>query len=392
MGEELFDTLRTWAEIDLDALQHNFNAARNHLPKKMKLLAVIKSDAYGHGAVRIARLLEGQADFFAVAMTDEAVELRQAGIKTPIMLLGLVQPSDYARVIKHDLSLAVSSLDAARALSECAVNMGGKARVHIALDTGMSRIGFACDDRSITEIMALSHLPGIAVEGIFSHFALADAYDKTYANYQLAQFEQVTSTLSERGLNIPIKHLFNSAAIVDMPPQFDMAREGIILYGMYPSPEVTLSRIGGIKSVMALRTHVVYLKTLPAGVSVSYGCTYKTDRDTVVATLSAGYADGVPRLLSNKGRVIINGTTAPIIGRVCMDQFMVDVTDVPGVKVGDTATIFGRDGELEISADTVAAYAGTIGYELTCGINRRVPRVYMKDGRIDSIKRVLPGD
>ena len=389
---DIFDTLRTWAEIDLDALQHNFNAARKHLPEKMKLLAVIKSDAYGHGAVRIAKLLEGQADYFAVAMTDEAVELRNAGIKTPILLLGLAQPSDYPRIVKHELSAAVSSVKGAEELSECAVKFGTKVKVHIALDTGMSRIGFPCDEKTVSEISYISKLPGIDVEGIFSHFALADAYDKSYADYQLERFGKVTDALNNAGVNIPIRHIYNSAALVDMPARYDMAREGIILYGMHPSPEVELSRIGGIKGVMSLRTHVVHIKTLPAGVAVSYGCTYRTERDTVVATLSAGYADGVPRLLSNKGKVIIGGKIVPIIGRVCMDQFMIDVTDVPDVKVGDTATIFGRDGELEITADSVAESIGTIGYELTCDINRRVPRVYMKDGKIDSIKRVLPDD
>ena len=202
----------------------------------------------------------------------------------------------------------------------------------------------------------------------------------------------MTEKLKKIGVNIPIRHLYNSAALVDMPARFDLVREGIILYGMHPSPETELSKIGGIKGVMSLRTHVAYVKTLPAGVSVSYGCTYTTERETVVATLSAGYADGVPRLLSNKGNVIIGGKIAPIIGRVCMDQFMVDVTHVPEVKAGDTATVFGRDGELEITADEVAESIGTIGYELTCDINRRVPRVYIKDGRIDSIKRVLPDD
>ena len=389
---DIFDTLRTWAEVDLDALMYNFSVARKHLPKDTKLLAVIKSDAYGHGAVRIARLLEEKADYFAVAMTDEAVELRNARIKTPILILGLCMPSDYPRIIKHGLTAAVSYAEEAEALSECAARMGKTAKIHIALDTGMSRIGFPCEDRTVETVKHIAGLPGIYLEGIFSHFAKADAYDKTYAEYQLERFEIMTEKLKKIGVNIPIRHLYNSAALVDMPARFDLVREGIILYGMHPSPETELSKIGGIKGVMSLRTHVADVKTLPAGVSVSYGCTYTTERETVVATLSAGYADGVPRLLSNKGNVIIGGKIAPIIGRVCMDQFMVDVTHVPGVKAGDTATVFGRDGELEITADEVAESIGTIGYELTCDINRRVPRVYIKDGRIDSIKRVLPDD
>lgn len=385
----IFDSLRTWAEVDLDAVEHNFMAARNHLPKEMKLLVTVKANAYGHGALTVAKLLEDKADYFALAAMDEAVQLRQAGISTPLLVLGPVMPADYIRAAKYDVTLTVSSLEEAKAISTCAEESGKKITVHFALDTGMSRIGFACTEAAAKEIREAVSLPGLYAEGIFSHFALADSKDKTYANFQVENFRRM---LEQIGVDFPIRHLYNSAAIVDMEPEFDMAREGIILYGLNPSDEVDVSRIGGVKPVMALRSHVSFVKPLPAGTPVSYGCTYQPERDSIIATVMAGYADGVPRLLSNCGEVIIRGMKAPIVGRVCMDQFMVDVTHIPGVCAGDTVTIFGTDGGKTITADEVAERAQTIGYELACGIALRVPRVYLKNGEVDSIVRALPGE
>lgn len=385
----IFDSLRTWAEVDLDAITHNFMAARNHLPENMKLLVTVKANAYGHGALTIAKHLEGKADYFALAAMDEAVQLRQAGIRTPMLILGPVQKADYIRAAKHDVALAVSSLDEAKAISACAEENGKNITVHFALDTGMSRIGFACTEVAAKEIEEAVQLPGLYAEGIFSHFALADSKDKTYANFQADNFRRMLNAI---GVDFPIRHLYNSAAIVDMKPEFDMAREGIILYGLNPSDEVDLSRVGGVKPVMALRSHVSFVKPLPAGTPISYGCTYRPEHDSVIATVMAGYADGVPRLLSGCGEVIIRGVKAPIVGRVCMDQFMVDVTHIPGVCAGDTVTIFGTDGNETITADEVAEKAQTIGYELVCGIAPRVPRVYMKNGEVESIARVLPGE
>lgn len=384
-----FDTLRTWAEVDLDAIAHNFRAARDHLPKDMKLLVTVKANAYGHGAVRVAQLLQNQADYFALAAMDEAVQLRQAGIRTPLLILGPVQPADYGRAAKYNVAMTVSSLKEAGAISDCGISCGKRITVHIALDTGMSRIGFPCTEAAAREIREAAALPGICAEGIFSHFALSDSPDKSYANLQTENFRRMLGAI---GVEFPIRHLYNSAAIVDMPPEFDMAREGIILYGLLPSDTVDLSRIGGVKPAMALRSHVSFVKTLPAGMPISYGCTYCADRDSVIATVMAGYADGVPRLLSNRGEVIIRGVKAPIVGRVCMDQFMVDVTHIPGVQPGDTATIFGTDGEAVITADEAAEKAQTIGYELVCGIAPRVPRVYLKNGEVESIARALPGE
>ena len=384
-----FDTLRTWAEVDLDAIAHNFRAARNHLPKDMKLLVTVKANAYGHGALRVAQLLQNRVDYFALATMDEAVQLRQAGIRTPLLILGPVQPADYDRAAKYDVALTVSSLQEAGAISACGVSCGKKITVHMALDTGMSRIGFPCTEEAARQIRQAAALPGIYAEGIFSHFALSDSPDKSYANFQTENFRRMLAAI---GVDFPIRHLYNSAAIVDMPPEFDMAREGIILYGLLPSDTVDLSRIGGIKPAMALRSHVSFVKTLPAGTPISYGCTYCADRESVIATVMAGYADGVPRLLSNRAEVIIRGMKAPIVGRVCMDQLMVDVTHIPGVQPGDTVTIFGTDGEATITADEAAEKARTIGYELVCGIAPRVPRVYLKNGEVDSIARTLPGE
>lgn len=381
------DSLRTWAEVDLDAVLHNFMAARTHLPENLKLLVTVKANGYGHGAVPIAKLLEGKADYFALAAMDEAVQLRQAGIRAPLLILGPVLPADYPRAAAYDVDLTVSSLEEAKAISACAESQGKKITVHFALDTGMSRIGFACTEAAAEEIRAASQLPGLIPKGIFSHFAMSDSKDKSYVNLQTENFRRM---LAYVGVDFPIRHLYNSAAIAELEPEFDMAREGIVLYGLQPSDEVNLDAIGGVNPVMSLRSHVSFVKHLSAGTPISYGCTYVTEKDSVIATVMAGYADGVPRLLSNQGEVIIHGVKAPIVGRVCMDQLMVDVTHIPGVQPGDIVTIFGTDGEETITADEVAAKAQTIGYELVCGIAPRVPRVYLKNGEVDNIARNLP--
>ncbi len=385
--KKLTDQLRTWAEIDLDAILYNFRAAKARLPHKTKLLAVLKANAYGHGAIRIGKLLENEADYFAVAFTDEALELRHAGITTPILILGHVPVSDFPLLARYDITATVDSLAEAELLSETAKAAGKPAKLHIAVDTGMSRIGFACTDEAIKQIKQIAALPMLDLEGIFSHFAAADSTDKRYTLMQLERFNRFYDRLTEAGIRIPLRHIQNSAGIVDLACEFEMAREGIILYGMLPSFETDLSKIGGIRPVMSLRTHVVHVATLPAGTPVSYGCTYITDRETKVATLSVGYADGFPRLLSGKGKVLINGKEAPLIGRICMDQCMADVTELPCVQSGDIATLFGQDGDRTISPDTLAQMIGTIGYELVCNINPRVPRVFLKDSKLDSVDR-----
>lgn len=383
------DTLRTWCEIDLDAMLHNFTAARRHLPDEVLLAAVIKANAYGHGAVEAAKLLEGKADRFAVAMTDEAVELRKAGIETPIFLLAPTPESDFEAIARYDIEAAVPSFAYGKALCAYGAVHGKTIPYHIALDTGMGRIGFACTEQSLDEIEALTKLPGGKLLGVFSHYAKADCADKTYADEQTRRYKAMTAALEKRGITIPLKHLDNSAGLIEMPEKFDMVREGIILYGLKPSDEVDLSLIGGVKGVMALKSHISFLKTVTEPTPVSYGCTCVAQPGTKVATVSAGYADGVNRLLSNRGQVLVRGVRCPILGRVCMDQFMIDVTKVPEVQVGDTVTIFGRDGGDEITADDVADLIGTIGYEVTCLITPRVPRVYIRDGEIVSVQRPL---
>ena len=384
-------TLRTWAEIDLSAMLHNFMAARHHLPDEVLLAAVIKANAYGHGALEAARLLEGKADRFAVAMTDEAVELRKAGIETPIFLLASTPESDFEAIAAYDIEAAVPSFAYGKALCDYGAAHGKTIAYHIALDTGMGRIGFACTEQSLDEIEALSKLPGGKLLGVFSHYAKADYADKTYAREQTRRFKDFTDAMERRGIEIPLKHLNNSAGLIEMPEKFHMVREGIILYGLKPSNEVDLSRIGGIQGVMALRSHISFLKTVTAPTPVSYGCTYVAQPGTRVATVCAGYADGVNRLLSNRGEVLVRGKRCPIIGRVCMDQFMVDVTGVPEAQMGDVVTIFGRDGDDEITADDVADLIGTIGYEVTCLISPRVPRVYVEDGEVVRVHRPLIG-
>ncbi len=387
----VYDTLRTWCEIDLSAMLHNFMAARRHLPDKVLLAAVIKANAYGHGAVEAAKLLEGKADRFAVAMTDEAVELRKAGIETPIFLLAPTPESDFEAIARYDIEAAVPSFEYGQALCAYGAAHGKDIPYHVALDTGMGRIGFACTEQSLNEIETLTRLPGGKLVGVFSHYAKADYADKSYAIEQTKRYKAFTEAMERRGIHIPLKHLDNSAGLIEMPDKFDMVREGIILYGLKPSNEVDLSLIGGVRGVMALRSHISFLKTVSAPTPVSYGCTYVAQPGTRVATVCAGYADGVNRLLSNRGQVLVRGQRCPIIGRVCMDQFMIDVTGVPEAQVGDTVTIFGRDGDEEITADDVADLVGTIGYEVTCLVTPRVPRVYLEDDQVVGIHRPLIG-
>ena len=381
---EIFKSLRTWVEINLDALECNFDAVREELPENMKILAVVKANAYGHGAIGVAKFLEDKADYLAVAATDEALELRKNGVNCPILILGHIPYGDYDNIVKFNITPTISDFYEAELLSKAAVKAGVTAPLHIAVDTGMNRIGFPLNSESVKDIKAINSLPNVEIEGIFSHFAAADMADKAYTRKQVEKFDGFVKSLSEIGVDAPIKHLYNSAAIADLEKKYDMVRQGIILYGLRPSDEVEFNNIKVPQPVMSMKTRVVQVKTLPAGECISYGCTYTTEKETKVATLCAGYADGVTRVLSNNGEVLIRGKRAKIIGRVCMDQFMVDVTDIPDVEAGDTATIFGTDGEETISVDEIAKKANTINYEIICNINSRVTRVYMKNGKVES--------
>lgn len=371
---------RTQAKIDLDAVEYNYNNTRAKLPQGCKLLGVIKADAYGHGAVELARFLENKCDFFGVACIEEAIELKKADIKTPVLILGYVAPAFYDLVVKYDIRIPVFSYDTAKALSDEAVKQGKTVLFHFCIDTGMSRIGFQVNEESADVCKKICALPNIEAEGLFSHFATADETDLTKALAQRKKYKVFVEMLENRGIQIPIKHLNNSAGIMNFDEYFDMCRMGIILYGLYPSEEVDKSLLD-IKPVMSWLTHISHIKTLEAGREVSYGGTFKTTEPRVIATIPVGYADGYPRCLSNKGRVIINGQYAPIVGRVCMDQFMVDVTDVDGAGLDSTVTLVGKDGDAELSMEEVSNSAYSFNYELPCRVARRVPRTYYKDGK-----------
>lgn len=368
--------LRCYAEIDLDAIAHNIDEVRKKVGEEVGILAVIKADGYGHGAIPIAEKLKDKVQYLAVAAVEEAVELREAGMTLPILILGYTSPTQYEEVVRYDITQTIYTVDTAQKLSEEALRQGKCAKVHIALDTGMTRIGFVMSEASVEEIMQISRLSGIYLEGMFSHFSCADMYDKTYSKKQMAVYDWFVEELEKENICIPIKHLCNSAGIIEFDShRFNMVRSGIMTYGLYPSDEVRTDEVI-LQPALSWKTHVINVKTVEAGHGVSYGATYVTDRPTKIATLSVGYADGYPRALSNKGRVIIHGEYAPIIGRVCMDQMMVDVSHIDNVQIEDIAVLVGFDGDKHISVEEAADLSGSFNYEFVCGISHRVKRVY----------------
>lgn len=372
---------RVQAVINLDNIRHNISAMKSLVDKDKKMLAVIKADAYGHGAVEVAEALDDLVDFYAVAFIDEALELRRSGIDKPILILGYTDPVDYGLLLKYDVRPAMYETGDAQKLSELAVSMGTKAKIHIKVDTGMGRIGFPCDEAGVKNVEEISNMPGIEIEGIFTHYAKADEIDKTAAKGQLEKFRWINGQLAGLGIHIPIRHISNSAGIMEMDnSDFDMVRSGIVTYGLYPSDEVD-KNIVELRPAMRLMSKVIFVKDVKAGTGIGYGWSYIADHDIKVATVSAGYADGYPRAQSNTGRVIIHGEYAPIIGRVCMDQFMVDVSHIDGVQVRDDVILIGRDGDKEVTVEEVAEPANSFNYELVCNISRRVPRSYIRDGK-----------
>ena len=375
---------RTYAAINLDNIEYNYNSVRNKVAEGVRVLCVIKADAYGHGAAEIGRFLEGKADFFGVACTEEALELRKAGIETPVLILGRVFPWDYEEIVKHDIRIPIFNIEDAKALSDEAVRQGKTAPFHFCIDTGMSRIGFQITEESADIGKEITALPNIFAEGLFSHFATADSADLTRAKAQRERYKKFVGMLESRGINIPVKHLNNSAGIMNFDEYFDMCRMGIILYGLYPSEEVDKSLLS-IRPVMEWKTYISHVKTLEEGREISYGGTYRTEKDTKIATIPVGYADGYPRCLSNLGKVIINGQFAPITGRVCMDQFMVDVTGID-CKPGDEVVLVGTQGGATLTMEEVSNAAHSFNYELPCRVNKRVPRVYFRDGKVFSDK------
>lgn len=371
-------TKRTWAEINLSNLEHNYLTLRGMLPRGCRFLGVVKADAYGHGAIPVAKkLVELGAEYLAVACVDEAVELRQAGINAPILILGPTMPDYVDELLKYDLTQSVQDAELALNLSRAAVNAGKSMKIHIKIDTGMSRLGFLCSekgvDHSVQEILKVCSLPMLEHEGIFSHFANADG-DEEYTMRQFTRFMDVLDKLAARGVEFKIRHCAASAAVLHYPcTHLDMVRPGIALYGHYPDPSCEGLDGPGLLPVMTVKTRVIAVRELERGTFVSYGCTHTLARDSRLAVLPIGYADGLARSLSNRGEVLVHGVRAPILGRVCMDLCMVDVTEVPDVCVGDEVIVFGPELPLEEKADAV----GTIQYEMLCGISRRVPRVYI---------------
>lgn len=386
-------TYRVCAQIDLDAFEHNVEEIKRTMGEGSRLMGVIKTNAYGHGSVVLGRELERLgASWLAVACVDEGIELRKAGIHLPILVLGFTSPDQYGELLDHDITPTVFSVEMAKAMNETAMARNKILNIHIKLDTGMGRIGFLAGKESVADILRISRLSHIRVEGMFTHFACADMEDeksKAITRWQFEKYVQMEQWLAEGGLTLPIRHCANSAGIIDSPQMHeDMVRAGIILYGLYPSEEMPKDNLR-LMPVMSLKSHITYIKTLGPGEGISYGYTYVTDKETVVATIPVGYGDGYPRILSNRGHVLIHGQRVPIIGRICMDQFMVDVTGLDGVCEGDEVTLMGSDGEACIPVEELAAMAGSFNYEFVCDVGRRVPRVYVKNGQVREVVQYL---
>ena len=371
MINESREYFRTYASVDIGAIEHNLAEIKSKLNKDVLSLAIVKADAYGHGAVGVSKAITDKVDYFGIAELNEAVELREAGVNKPILVLSYTSPYLYETLILNELTQTIFNYDDAVELSKAAVRLNKIARVHIAVDTGMSRIGFFCNAESVEIVKRINDLPNIYIEGIFSHYACADCEDKSTTERQTAIFKDFIKSLELRGINIPIKHLCNSAGILTCDEMFNMVRIGIILYGLYPDEFVNDGSIS-LMPAMKIVSHVIHVKEVPAGSGVSYGHTYFTDKTTRIATVCIGYADGYSRTLSNKGRVLINGEFAPVIGRVCMDQLMVDVSHLQNVSVGDEVVILGKDGHNEITAEELARLTDTINYEVVCQFQKRV--------------------
>jgi alanine racemase len=383
----MMDTMRKpphllWAEIDLGAIAHNVGALKARLPAETRLLAAVKANAYGHGAVEVARTaLASGADCLGVARPGEGLALREAGIVAPILIFGYSPPEMAADLAAHQLEQCVYDLDSARAMADVLKESDTTLAVHLKVDTGMGRLGLPCPnpeavDRCVAMVQRLASLGTLRFQGLFSHFATADSRDKGFAQRQFRQFKACIEALAQNGLRPPLCHMANSGAIIDLPAtHLDMARAGISVYGLYPSDEVQISTVD-LRPALSLKARLIHVKTVPAGTPISYGCTWRASREAVIATVPIGYGDGYSRSLSNRGMMLVGGRRVPIVGRVCMDLTMVDLTDVPGVKIGDEVVVVGRQGGAEISADDVAAWSDTINYEVVTALTGRVPRIY----------------
>lgn len=383
----LKDTRPVWAEINLDNLANNIREVRRITEKDTLVTAVVKANGYGHDAIEVSKVfLNNGADRLAVATLSEAIQLRKAGLKAPILILGYTPNYQMKELIKNNIIATIYTLEQAKVLSNIAKELNKKAKLHIKIDTGMSRLGFSYNDSTVDRILKISKLKNLEIEGIFTHFAKADEKNKEFTDVQYKRFEKVTKALKQRGLDIPIKHVSNSAAIIDLPQyNLDMVRAGIMLYGLYPSDDVDKSNVN-LKPSMTLKAKLSYIKEVPENTGISYGHIYITNKRTKIGTLPLGYADGFTRLLSTKTKGTIKGKKVPIIGTICMDQCMVDLSELKDVTVDDYVTLFsdGKDNTLHI--DDVANVLGTINYEIVCMIGKRVPRVFIKDNNIIKIK------
>lgn len=378
---------RVYATVDLDAVVSNMKSMREALPATTGIMGVVKADGYGHGAVPVARAMDPYVEGYAVSNIDEGISLRRHGIKKPILILGVTHSQRFEDLLRYDIQPAMFRLKEAKELSELAAEQGKKAKIHLALDTGMSRIGMQPDRESAKEAAQMAALYGIELEGLFTHFARADEADKSFYQTQFERYQEFLSYLKEYGVTIPVRHCSNSAGIVENldSNQMDMVRAGICIYGLYPSDEVDRNRVK-LTPAMEIKSFITYIKEIAPGTPVSYGSTFVSEHAMRVATIPTGYADGYNRGLSNRGSVLIRGKRAKILGRICMDQFMVDVTDIPEAEEDDEVTLIGKDGEDEITVEEMAACFGGLHYEIICDIGKRVPRVYIQNGRIAGTK------
>lgn len=380
---------RVYAEVDLDAIVHNLEQMKKNLPQKTQIMAVIKTDGYGHGAVPIAERIQ-DIDYvkgFAVATAEEALILRRHNLTKPILVLGAVFEEQLEDLINAEVRMNIFQMELAQKIQAVAQKCNKKALLHVKLDTAMSRLGIRPEKEESVEIVkTIANFPNIELEGIFTHFSKSDETDKTNSHMQVKKFEQFIKRMEQEGITFSIKHCANSAGIIDLAEYgFDMVRAGIALYGLYPSEEVQKAKVP-LKAAMSLHSRIVYLKEAEEGISVSYGGTYTTSKDTRIATVPVGYGDGYPRLLSNKGMVLIHGKEAPVIGRICMDQFMIDVTDIPEAKEGDEVVLFGRSKDAILPIERLSERCGRFNYEFVCDLSKRIPRVYTSEGKIVGTK------
>ena len=371
---------RVYAEINLDAIVKNVDNLMALTKENTGALAVVKADGYGHGDVAVAKAVAQKVTGYAVASLDEAVNLRENGVKKPILVLGYVDPYEFDILVSHEITATVFDVETAQLLADAARVQKKQAHCHIKVDTGMRRIGLEPDENGIAIVKQITALKELSADGIFTHFAASDETDKTSAEHQFKLFTDFTGRLEKEGIHFTYRHCANSAAVIDMPQvDLDMVRLGIAMYGMYPSDEVKKEKVE-LFPALDLKSHITMVKEIPAGEKVSYGGTFTTTRTTKLATVSVGYGDGYPRALSSKGYVLVRGQKAPIVGRVCMDQMMVDVTDIKNVTRADIVTLIGKDGDAEITVEEIAALAGTFNYEFVCDLGKRIPRSYYLNG------------